>query len=173
MYKVLIILLIVVSFNSCKRAINEGNTDIEKFYNKNKNFNIGLFKNWQVQPRSDGKYLFDFLLNEEEIRYFVFESTNNELLCKQIFPTQDTLFTDLNIEKLNDRKLEVLFLYQALKSLQVNAIIYIPENDLYFIEESNFYIVYSEKELKDLKNIRRFANYSKLDNHWFYLETEK
>jgi len=173
MYKMLIVVLLALNV-SCNTNVKEQTSlSVEQFYKLNKDTKLSSFENWKVYPRSINKYIFDYIFDEQEIRYFVFESEEQGLTCKQIFPVKDTVFTNLKSENISEAKKKVLSLFLLLKSLKVNSITYLPENDLYFLETEMFYMVHSEKGTQRIQDIKRFTNYVKLDEHWFYLEKNK
>lgn len=157
-------------FNCIKDDIPD---EIREFYLKNKDRDFKEFLNWKIYPReTDNKSLiFDFCNDDDKIlfRFFVIaENERNEVLYKQVFPNNDSLFHSL---KKNTKDFDYpinIELYKSFMSLEIDALCYLPGNSLILVRlNETISLIYSGPK-QDITEMPQFNGYQKIDSHWFY-----
>lgn len=169
-------ILLLCLIIGCKGNIDKNESISAKdFLELEKNKEISNFRNWQIYPRKDSgaPYLFDYFSDDEFVsRFFIIENEEEQVLYKQIFPKQDSVFQELG-GNIKDTILLTQYIYTEFKSLNVNSLKYMYEYDLFLLNADCFSVIYSENGINSLSNINRFSNYKKFNAHWFYYEKEE
>jgi len=143
---------------------------IRYFYTQNKEKDFNNFVNWHISPRdkSDDAYIFDFFENDK-IKYGFIVISNGQEKFKKIFPSQDSSFYNLTDNELEQTYPINLSLFKEFKALNINSLLYIPENNLFLFKLNDYSIIYSVDKMDDITNIKRFSNYKSIDSNWFYI----
>lgn len=166
---ILIVQLFFLNHNNCIWNIPD---EINSFYLINRDKEFKEFINWKIYPRdNDNKsIIFDYYINDEiRFRFFVIDDTEkNNVVYKQVFPNKDTLFYSLK-NSIKDFGYPInIELYNNFKSLKINALYYLSENNLILFEMSeSFSLIYSEAK-QNITEITQFNKYKKIDPCWFY-----
>lgn len=171
--RTLLIILLAIICHSC--TSNELPTLIEEIYTLNRAKEFNKFRNWVIYTREgkDNVYLFDYMQNDQiDTRYLVVH--NDTVVFKEIFPKKDTVFHVAKIDSLyyDNSNMLSIDLYFDFKDLEVDEISYLQNEDLFLLKRNGFTLIHSVKPLDNITNIKRFNNYKKIDEYWYYFEEE-
>lgn len=143
--------------------------EITDFIKITQNESVEIFQGWNIWKRSDG-FVFDYL--DIEYRLLIINDDKEEVLFKEIFPVQDSVFYPMNqidsrsgyysfeVNNFNDKVL----LFEKLKVDRVKSEI---EDGLIMFVNEDFIIIFSQKGT-DIRALNKYDEYSRYDKHWWY-----
>lgn len=165
----LVLFLISITYSCGQESDQDTKNEINTFIKIAQTKSIEIFDGWNIWKRSDG-IVFDYM--DDGYRLLIIYDNKEEVLYKEMFPKQDSVFYPLNeIEsKSGYYPFEVIDFTDKIvlfNKLKVDRIKSIMEDGLIMFVNEDFSIIFSQKGT-DIRELNRYKGYLEYDKHWYY-----
>lgn len=168
-FSLVVLFLITITNSYGQKNKHCAENEINNLIKITENNSVEFFQGWNIWKRTDG-VVFDYL--DVEYRLLIISDDKDEVLFKEIYPKQDSVFYPMNqidsrsgyysFEVTNFK--DKVLLFEELKVDHVKSVI---EDGLIIFVNEGFTTIFSQRGT-DIRALNKYNEFSRYDKHWWY-----